>query len=238
MADIVKAIEKEKEYLSYRKKGEEPFHLIDAVRECGFDSLDAYYNSKADYEFSQLSFELIVTTTDRAIADVMTVLHDKRTAVLFADTENTIIWNGVNSRFNESYCEECGIPVYPLQTNGGTIVSTKGDLNIGICVPETVTMNPLYILDGLANILRKHTNKTVIIDGNDILVDGYKVMGSSHYKLNQMFMFITPVSLTEKSELISIICEKHSNKEPMHIDFLNKETLKQEVLTWLKTVSI
>lgn len=46
MGDIVKAIEKEKEYLEYRKQGKEPFHLVDAIKECGFESLDEYFEEK------------------------------------------------------------------------------------------------------------------------------------------------------------------------------------------------
>lgn len=234
MADIVKAIEKEKEYLSYRMKGEEPFYLIDAIKECGFESLAEYFEQKKIYELSNLSFEVIETTPAKAIGDVLKTMAERKTAVLFANTEYTLVWNGDNSTFNEAYCDECGIPVYPLQTGGGTIVSTAGDLNIGICVPKSTCIDATFILHRFADIFRKYTYKTVEVNGNDIMVNGYKVLGSSTYEHNGMFMFITPVSLSEKAELIASICQRHSEKQPAHIDFMSAYSLRSEVLEWLK----
>ena len=234
MADIVKAIEKEKEYLSYRMKGEEPFYLINAIKECGFESLAEFFEQKKIYELANLSFEVIETTPPKAIGDVLNTMAERKTAVLFANTDYTLVWNGDNSTFNETYCAECGIPVYPLQTGGGTIVSTSGDLNIGICVPKSTCIDATFILQRFADIFRKYTNKMVEVNDNDIMVDGYKVLGSSTYENNGMFMFITPISLSEKTELIASICQKHSEKQPAHIDFMNRESVRSEVLQWLK----
>lgn len=233
MTNIVKAIEKEKEYLSYRMKGEEPFHLVDAVKDCGFESLEDYFKAKKNHEFTNLSFEVIETTPAKAIEDVMNAIAERKTAVLFANTECTLVWNGNNGTFNETYCDECGIPIYPLQTGGGTIVSTAGDLNIGICVPQSFGIDLQFVLSRFADIFRKYTNKTVVVNGNDVLIDGFKVLGSSTYNRNGMFMFITPVSLSEKSELIESICHKHSAKQPIHIDFMTAELLRREVSKWL-----
>lgn len=118
MADIEKAIEKEKEYIGYRMKNEEPFHLIDAVKECGFDTLEAYFEAKRNYKFEQLDFTIIETTPLEAIAEVLLTIKNKKTAVLFADTKFTLVWNGNNSVFNKEYCDLQGIPVLPLQTTG------------------------------------------------------------------------------------------------------------------------
>ena len=233
MTDIVKAIAKENEYLSYRMKGEEPFHLVDVIKEYGFESLHDYYEAKKKYQFSTLNFEVIETTPANAITEVLNVISQKKTAVLFANTEHTIVWNGDGSQLNESYCKDCDIPIYPLYTSGGTIVSTLGDLNIGICVPDNYMSGANYFLDNLACIFRKYTDKSVEVVGNDVLVDGYKVLGASTYHTNGMFMFITPVSLSEKSKLIQNICLKHSEKIPNHIDFMDGATLKLEVEKWL-----
>jgi hypothetical protein len=190
MVDIVKAIEKEKEYLSYRMKGEEPFYLINAIKECGFKSLAEFFEQKKIYELANLSFEVIETIPEKGIGDVLNTMAERKTAVVFVNTEYTFAWNGNHSQFNESYCDACGIPVYPLHTGGGTIVSTKGDLNIGICVPKSTCIDVTFILNRFADIFRKYTYKTVEVNGNDIMVDGYKVLGSSTYENNGMFMFV------------------------------------------------
>ena len=229
MSDILKAIEKEKEYLSYRMNGKEPFHLANAIKEYGFESLDEYFKAKKYYKVSRLPFVVIETTPEQAVAEVLNTIAAKKTAILFAETKETLVWNGDGSKFNDSFCVECNIPVYPLQTGGGTIVSTAGDLNIGICVPQHMGVDALFILSGFADIFRKHTDKEVCVSGNDVLVDGCKVLGSSTYNSNGMFMLITPVSLSEKTELIASICTKHSAKQPSHIDFMDGATLRQEV---------
>lgn len=235
MGDIEKAIEKEKEYLEYRKQGKEPFHLVDAVKEIGFKSLDDYFKAKAMYEFEHLSFDIIETTPEKAISDVMDCIANKKTAILFTVTPFTLIWNGTNSPFNEVYCEEHQIPVFPLHTGGGTIVSTEGDLNIGICIPKNDRIDVRYFMDGIADILRNFTDNEVIVDGNDVLVGGKKVLGSATYKSNGMFVFITPVSMSEKNDLIDCICIKKSSKFPSHIDFMDANELREEVERWLVT---
>jgi hypothetical protein len=237
MKDIVKAMAKEQEYLEYRKKGEEPFHLVDAVKECGFDDLNDYFNEKTRYKLAQLPFEIIETTPARAIADVMDCIDNKKSAVLFAVTPYTLIWNGTNSPFNEIYCEEHKIPIYPLYTGGGTIVSTFGDLNIGICVPRSAGVDSAYFLNGIANILRHFTNQTISVDRNDVLVGGKKILGSSAYTTSDMFVFITPISMSEKNDLIDCICIKKSSKAPSHINFMNANTLREEVEEWLQVRS-
>ena len=214
-------------------KNEEPYHLVDAVKEYGFESLEEYFAAKRDHEFSQLEFEVMDTTPEKAIADVMNCIDNKKTAVLFAATERTLVWNGNNSEFNENYCEERGIPIYPLYTGGGTIVSTPGDLNIGICYPVNSELREPFVLSKFADIFRKYTDKLVKIYGNDILIDGLKVLGCTSYNRNGMFVFITSVSLSEKESLISEICLKHSTKQPSNIDFMDASTLRSEVEKWL-----
>ena len=236
--DIEKAIKIEKEYQQARMLGEYPYHLVDKIRECGFETLDEYFSAKPGYYFGKCAFEVIETTPVRAITDVLDSIRNKKTAVLFADTVDTIVWNGDNSLYNSDYCVEKGIPVLPIKTAGGTIVSTHGDLNIGICVPKETGVDAKFILDGLASIFRKYTDKKVTVERNDILIDGYKVLGSSTYDAFGMFVLITPVSMTEKMNLISSICLKKSEKIPARIDFMDATTLRQEVSEWLSIQSI
>ena len=235
--DIIGAINKEREYLSFRAKGEEPYHLVDAVKKFGFESLNEYFSAKRDYQFSQLKFEVIETPPKKAIADIMAMMDAKKTAILFVETDKTLVWNGNQGDYNANYCEECGIPIYPLGANGGTIVSTPGDLNIGICISDSHEINSRYILEGFAKIFRKYTYKLVEVAGNDVLVGGVKVLGSSVYGNKEVFMFVTSVSLSDKTQLICEICKKHSTKQPGHIDFMTAEQLREEVEGWLKASS-
>ena len=91
MKDLEKAIKKEQEYLGYRMKGEEPFHFIDAVKECGFESIDEYFKAKKLHKFQALAFERIETNPLEAIPQALEIVKNKKTAIFFADTLFTII---------------------------------------------------------------------------------------------------------------------------------------------------
>ena len=158
----------------------------------------------------------------------------QKTAIFFADTLFTIIWNGNGSEYNKEYCIEHSIPIIPFQTGGGTIVSTKGDLNIGICFPKEFDYSINDSLNGFTDIFRKYTNKKIEIQGNDIIIDDYKVMGSAVYKSQTMLLFMTSISMSDKSEIIENVCLKQSKKIPGYIDFMNNEKLRQEVMEWLQ----
>ena len=233
MTDIVKAIEKEKEYLAHRMKGEEPFHLVDAVREFGFETLEQYFAEKRDYEISNLSFEVVETTSAQVISEVYKMMAAQKSAVMFVNTEYTHVWHGSGSDFNEDYCVEHSIPVYPLRASGGTIVCAEGDFSLIICLPDTAEISTHFILTKLASILGKYTDGVTVV-GNDILRNGQKICGSAEYRQNDMKCFEAHISFNDNAELIEIICQKKSGKVPGHIDFMTRDELRQEVAAWLR----
>ena len=51
MADICKAIEREKEYISNIINDIDTPALIDLLKDCGFDSLNTYFAEKKEYQF-------------------------------------------------------------------------------------------------------------------------------------------------------------------------------------------
>ena len=234
MGDIVKAIEKEKEYISYRMKGEEPFHLVDAVNECGFADLTDYFEVKRKYDFKQMKFEFIEKKPSECIQEVFRMMAAKVTGVLFVDSDSTFVFNGT-ANYNQDYCTKENIPVFPIGTNGGTIVCTDGDFSIGICFPTSAGLNYADILKAIKDILQKHTERIVTVNGNDVLVDKMKVLGSAHYDGNDVFMFVAHLSFSDKAELISNICTTTKiGKDVGSIDFMTRTDFKQGVSEWLK----
>lgn len=235
MSDIIKAIEKEKEYLAYRMKGEEPFHLVDAIKECGFNSLSEYYKAKTDYSFNLLKFDVVKPSTLQSIVEVAKAVASGKPTVVMVDIDRTVVFPRNNAEYNKQYCLEHLIPVLPVPTVGnGALVSTAGDLGVGICVPKTLNVSYEYILDGFIKIFRKYTSKNVYNEGNDIMCDGKKVCGFAFFNTPSAIMVISPVSLADKADLISKICLKEQVKTPGYIDFIDRDTLRQEVFEWLQ----
>lgn len=246
MADIVKAIAKEKEYLEYRMKGEEPFHLVDAMRELGYNSLKEYFDEKKEYKFSSLPFELIIKNPDDCIAEGLRLLDTKTVAVVFVDCNETFVYSGESKPFNEEYCKENNIPVYPLYTAGGSIVGASGDLSIGICIPDSLELGEKYMLEKVREILSKYVS-SISVDNNDILQDGCKICATTGYKKNGMYLFIAHFSFSDRIDLINEICSVSNastfsmrrtvpqvTKTPSYIQDVSRDVLKMEVLEWLE----
>lgn len=234
MINIEKAISKEEEYTLFRTKGEEPFHLIDAVKECGFESLREYFAEKRNYQFSNLKFDCAEISAGEAIAEIFRMMDSQETKVLFVTSEEPFVFSGESKPYNEDYCTENNIPVYPLHTKGGAIVSTEGDFSIGICFPDTVGVDVQYILSKLRGIFGKYM-ENVSVNGNDILLNGEKICGSIMYHQNGMKCFACHFSFKDNTELVEKICNvSGSVKVPTAISGLTVAQFKKELSEWLR----
>lgn len=234
MRNIEKAIEKEQEYIAHRIKGEEPFHLVDVVEECGFDSLEDYFTAKTEYNFNKLNFAYIEKTPAECIDYFFHMMDTKETGIVFIDSNETFVFSGESKPYNAEYCEENNIPIYPLYTRGGAIVSTNGDFSIGICFPEYVGVDVAFILTKLKNIFSKYMGK-VTVNGNDLLLNGDKICGSIMYHQNGMKCFACHFSFKDNTELIEEICNiSGSIKTPTVITGLTVATFKKELSEWLR----
>ena len=240
MSDIVKAIEIEKEYLSDKMNGKESFHLIDAIKDCGFKSLEEYFEVKRRYGFRELEFISKDITQDEIVPEILTVLEAGTIGVWFINSTKTCVFSGNQGLedFNEEYCAKNNITVYPLLSAGGAIVHQDGDFSFGVSCPENLNIDASFILNKTRHIIQKYTKKNVTVDGNDILVDGNKICGSTTYCKNGLFLFIAYFSFNDKTELIEAICNKKTDKKPSYIDFMTREDLKLGVMRWLKITSI
>ena len=234
MKDILRAITIEKKYLAHRYKGEYPFHLAEKIAECGFKTLEEYSTAKKAHQFGQLTFGLAYTPPSEAIAEIFRMMEAKETKVLFVESTETFVFTGESKAFDEEYCIENGIAIYPLYTRGGTIVSTQGDFSLVICMPDSVCSDVRHILDGLKAIFDKFM-PNVEGEGNDILMNGGKICGSVGYWQNGMFCFGAHFSFNDNSELIEKICgASGSVKIPAAISGLTPDDFKQEVSAWLR----
>lgn len=233
MTDIEKAMTKEQEYLSYRMNNKEPFHLVDAIKEYGFNSLNEYFTAKKEYEFRQIKFAYEEGSPENCLSKVFATIANGETKFSFMLSDKTFVFN-CSDDFNEEFCQVNNIPVYQTKTKGGTIVSTAGDVSFCICAPASMDMNADYILTHIATILSKYMDG-IVINGNDILRDGKKVLGCAFYEQNNMFALVAHVSFNDNSELIANICRKpKSGKAPGYLINITPEQFRQEVLEWLQ----
>jgi hypothetical protein len=239
MGDIIRAMEIEKEYISFRAKDEEPYAFVDKVKECGFGSISEYSEAKRDYLFANQDYEFIFKDPDNCIQEGLRLLDTKTTAVVFVDCNETFVYTGESKPYNEEYCKENNIPVYPLYAAGGAIVGVTGDFSMGICIPESLGADDVFVLNKLKELLSQYIS-VIEVDGNDVLQNGMKIVATTSYRKNGMFLFIAHFSFSDREELIGNICistfsrmGRVREKIPYFIEGLTREQLKQEVEKWL-----
>lgn len=233
MSDIIKAIEFENIYLEQRSKGEYPFNLIDKIHECGFKGFEDYYFEKIGYAFSQLEFTYEECKPETCLSQVFAAIENKETKFLWMVSDSTFVFSCADF-VNIDYCKQNDIPIYNTNAGGGTIVSTEGDVSFCVCVPKSINADSNFILRNIARVLRNGIDK-VEVDGNDIMINGKKVLGSSFYHMNDMFALVAHMSFNDNSELISNICRKpKSGKTPSYVKNITQEKFRLGVAKWLQ----
>jgi hypothetical protein len=234
MKDIIGAMRKEREYLSFRMKGEEPYHFVDAVKEYGFEGPAEYFYERNEYLISKMKFDIIEPTPDKAVETALSIISSKRNTVGFSNIDYTLVLTGNLGDANEEYCKVCNIPIYPYHSLGGSIVATAGDMIFCVCIEKINPSVTHHILKKTKEIFKKYTSKTIEIKGNDLMVDGTKVLGSTEYDSKEMVWLVACLSFSSKNDLIENICLKHSTKQPGYIDFMTREDFRREVAEWLR----
>ena len=147
-------------------------------------------------------------------------------------------WHG-NEEIDYELCKELGVEVVDIGYKGGTIISSEKDLSMMIVFPKSSRLNDEVLINKFVEIISKYINN-VTIDGNDILVNGEKVCGTSFTTILNVCAWTASVSFDDYSDYIAKICNKPAKKKPSYIDntLLSKDTLEKEILEWLKTQSI
>ena len=233
MADICKAMEREKEYISNIINNIDTPALIDLLKDCGFDSLNTYFAEKKEYQLLNCGIKIKEINTGDGIETIMDLINNKTPTLLFNENNETFVYH-LTDEMNDEYCINNGIPVYDIYTNGGTIVVKNGDLSIAIIIPDDIEINSEYILNGIKNILLKYF-ENVEVSNNDIMINNKKCIGSAHISKNGMIAFVASCSFSDKTELIRNICTTPSSKMAGYIDSssLSRDKLKEELSLWL-----
>lgn len=131
---------------------------------------------------------------------------------------------------NKDYCKENNINLSESYNMGGTIVASKGDIDIA-----------LFKIDGWdigKNLLKRVKEyldtkiENVSINNNDLLIDNkYKVMSYASINAGDRYIYVVVhISINPDKELINKICNKEMIKIPRGLGDYGVTTKEMEEL--------
>ncbi len=212
----------------------------DKILALGYESIEDFFKEKAVYEMQTTlaDKEVISVHMKDLVPILMDAFQNQKYEIINIYTDHTCVCHGDNTEklLNKEYCDEHNIPIYNYNSFGGNIVATKEDYGVAFFLPTSIDMSTQLTLENIVLILGKYfTNIT--IEGNDILINDKKVIGSGSFGNDKTMCILLYFSMSDKGDLISNICgDPSTNKMPGYINtnILSAEQLIKEVLSWLQ----
>lgn len=166
---------------------------------------------------------------DEIINELTQLMVNDKEEVLYCLTDDTYIFKGVDGGINPKY-ENAGYKIFNLGQRGGTIIGSKGDIQMALFKFEGWNQAKSYV-EKMANYLKLKGLNVTFVD-NDILIDKkYKVISFGSKDLGNRKIFATiQISLTADPNLINSISAKPMDKIPRGLSYYGITTEEMEDL--------
>ena len=232
MKNLSGAMEEEKKYIDDRLSGINT-SFPTRLSAHGYTDLTEYFNDKRDYLFNQWIPEVIYIDVNTLTTKLEKAVKEEKYGVYISVSDGLYAFHG-NDIIDYELCKDLDICVAELYHQGGTIIGSNADLGIEIVAPISIGLDNGYILNKFYEIISQYIDN-VTVDGNDILVNGEKVMGSMRRNVGNAFVWAAQISFADYSDIIAKVCNKPAIKKPSYIDNrrLSRDQLEKEVLAWL-----
>ena len=230
--NIIEAMHEEQSYIQDRMKGINN-SLLERLTKYGYGELSHYFVDKRDYLFNNWIPEIHYIKVADLTTNLEQAILNKQYGVYISVADGLYAFHGSDD-IDYDLCKELGVEVAEMRHKGGTIIGCNGDMGIEIVVPRGMGLDFKFFMSKIFEIISKYVDGAEIV-GNDILVNGEKVLGSMTRDVNGVFVWAAQVSFCDHLDVIQQICSKKSTKTPGHIDtsLLTKKKFEEEVLAWL-----
>lgn len=232
MKRIEQAIEEERIYITDRLNNINT-SLIDRLMPYGYTTLNEYFYEKREYLFNEWKPEVYYVDVKTLTTELENAVQNEKYGIYFSIADDLYAFHGSNE-IDYGLCKELGVTVAELYYNGGTIIGGVEDLGIEIIAPVSIGLDSRFMLNKIHDIIKRY-EENAVISGNDILVNGDKVLGSMSRNVGNTFVWAAQISFSKHDDVIEKICSKRSIKRPGLIDRnkLTRDMLKREILKWL-----
>lgn len=181
---------------------------------------------------------ILKSTLDRMIPDIVTnsKLKEDFIGYLISDKPCILdcIWHNNKETLPDVRFNDIGITVYQVPVSGGTIVLQKGDLGFLHMSNDQYSRWEIAAMQEIQKFLARVYNISSDIVGNDLLIDGDKVIGSANGLINNHRIAALFVSMNSTNNMIEQVCIKpkqHKGFTGLNVD---PESLIRKVVFFSK----
>lgn len=150
--------------------------------------------------------------------EVTNVVHEliscQREAMVYCVQEDSWAILGNNSEKEMCNAKRLGVNFVQVNHEGGTMITSPGDVDVGIF---TNGYYGNFLRDEIIRQIMEKAHKygyEAVLVGNDMLVDGKKVIGFGSRVFGKILYTAIQISVNLNEELIEKVCEKESHKIP------------------------
>lgn len=157
---------------------------------------------------------IIPVTLDTVTEEVAKVLYSNQEASIYciADAKSAVV--GTNHGADLDAIARENVKLIQISHEGGTIVLSPGDVDIGIFTKGYSGQEYRDKIIKKVIKLIEPSGAQIIEEGNDVLVDGKKVIGHGSRMYGEILYTAIHISINADLELIKKICTKPTKKIP------------------------
>lgn len=237
MADISGAYVEELVYKADKLAGLQT-SLLERLAKYGYNRLEDYFSERSAYRLTVMARPRITTLADPTTAEITELFAVNSLAgrPLFLIPELTGRAAYVNSKREiiAERAEELGVRLIYTQLSGGTMIESPGDIHFSLMLP--LGFPETYSLDAFNGIflpaLRKYV-PAVVLSGNDFMVDGVKVGGSTYTMVDGTQIYGINITGEDVTALAAEIIPPRSVKP---IGYVDTSTFKEALMADVKAV--
>ena len=186
--------------------------------------------------------EIIELTAQNVVTGITNIIKEQRECVVYGVPYNNYVFVGRNTedQYNKEYCEQHNIELLQFPNQGGVIVLSSGDFDIGHFSKDHDTGFNFKFAEVFINYL-KNKGINASLEGNDILIDNkYKCGSFSSRIYGEILYSAFHISIGMNLDLISNICTKPMVKIPKGLREygIDTEEVKHLFLNFLSSLDI
>lgn len=147
-----------------------------------------------------------------AVATIQHFITNQQHGIAYCVHDEKSVFMACEGTVDRDACHELGYAVLETMHNGGGVVVNEGDMSVvhfGEIGNEWMKNFALYLVEQ-----NKERGLNATFDGNDVLIDGYKISGISARAYGHIQYSTIHIGINTNLEHIKAICTKPMVKVP------------------------